>query len=105
MPEDTVIACSLSADYLTERLAEVRALGQASLLSRSEDGELRFRGDPDTRARLEAIVAAEARCCSFLAFELREDAGTLVLRIDAPGDARPIARELADAFAAGAEAA
>jgi MerR family transcriptional regulator, copper efflux regulator len=98
MPEDTPIACSLSAGELSDRLAEARALGRSSLVSRGEDGALRFRGDPDTRARLEAIVAAESRCCPFLSFDLREEAGSLVLRIDAPEAALPVARDLADAF-------
>ena len=105
MPGDTPIACSLSADELTDRLAEIRSLGRRSLVSSAEDGALRFRGDRDTRARLEAIIAAESRCCSFLSFELREEAGDLVLRIDAPDDAHAIRRDLAHAFSGGTEAA
>ena len=45
---------------------------------------LRFRPYPGIRERLEAIVAAEARCCAFLGFDLREDAGDLVLTIAPP---------------------
>lgn len=99
MPNDSPIACTLNADELTGRLAEVRALGASSLISSGEDGALRFRGDADTRARLGAIIAAESRCCSFLTFALREDEGDLVLWINAPKEGRSVAQDLADAFA------
>ena len=104
MASDTPIACSLGAAELPARLAEIRSIGRSSLLSADEDGELRFRDDPETRARLAAIVEAESRCCSFLRFELTERDGELLLRIDAPDEARPIARELSRAFAADSEA-
>ena len=105
MPEDQPIACTLSADELSDRLAEVRAVGRRSLISRGADGTLRFRGDADTVARLEAIIAAESRCCSFLTFGLRQHAGELVLTIEAPDTGRPVAQNLADAFTASTEVA
>jgi hypothetical protein len=100
MTTEPVIACSLSSDELPERLAEVRAIGRDALLSVSAEGVLRFRADDETRARLEAIIAAESRCCPFLTFELREQAGTLVLTIAAPDGAEPLAFDLVNAFAA-----
>lgn len=57
------------------------------------------------RRRLEAIIAAESRCCSFLSFQLREHPGELLLSIDAPEGAEPVVAELVSAFAAEAEAA
>ena len=59
---------------------------------------LRFRKSEEVRRRLEAIVAAEAECCSFLDFSLSEDDGGLVLSITAPTDAEAVADELATAF-------
>ena len=105
MDRDAPIACSLSNDELPERLAELEAIGRDALLSVSPDGALRFRADPAIRARLEAVIAAESRCCSFLNFDLREQAGELVLRIGAPEGAEPLAFDLVNAFAAGKEAA
>jgi hypothetical protein len=99
------IACSLSSDELPERLAELEAIGRNALLSVSSDGALRFRADPAIRVRLEAVIAAESRCCSFLNFDLRERAGELVLKIGAPEGAEPLAFDLVDAFAAGVEPA
>jgi hypothetical protein len=99
------IACSLSADELPRRLAEIGALGRDALLGKSPAGELRFRNDAETRARLEAIVAAESECCPFLDFELRAHGDELRLTVDAPEEARSIARDLRAAFEAGARTA
>ncbi len=78
MTEGTPITCSLGASDLRQRLAEIAEVGADSLIARSADGErhlLRFRSDADTRRRLEAIVAAEAKCCSFLDLSLEEQGG------------------------------
>jgi hypothetical protein len=102
MTEGTPIACSLSASDLRQRLDEIAEVGANSLIERSADGEphlLRFRSDPETRRRLEAIVTAEAKCCSFLDLSLAEEGGELVLSVSAPEDGEPIADELAAAFA------
>lgn len=99
------IACSLGADELPVRLAEIGTLGKDALLSVSPEGALRFRRDEATRARLEAIIAAESQCCSFLSFDLQETADELVLRITAPEGAEPLAADLVNAFAADTKAA
>jgi hypothetical protein len=101
MTEKTPIACSLSAGELQERLAAAAEIGAASLIDRQSDGErhvLRFRADPPTRARLEAIVTAEARCCSFLDLSLSEAGGVLVLLIAASQGGEATAEGLAAAF-------
>jgi hypothetical protein len=101
MTEKTPIACSLGAGELQERLAAAAEIGAASLIGREEDGRrrvLRFRADPPTRARLEAIVTAEARCCSFLDLSLSEAGGELVLSIAAPQGGEATAEGLAAAF-------
>lgn len=105
MTKDTPIACSLSADELPERLAEMSAIGRDALLGVTQEGALRFRADQPTRQRLESIVAAESQCCSFLAFELVEVSGELVLTVTAPAGAEPIAQDLVNAFAADRKAA
>jgi hypothetical protein len=100
MTPDTPIACSLSADELPARLAEMRSIGKNALVGLTPEGALRFRADAKTRARLDAIVAAESQCCSFLRFELAEAGSELVLSMTAPEGAEPLARDLVDAFAA-----
>jgi hypothetical protein len=103
MPQELPIACSLGADDLTARLELIAAIGAASLISRDVEGDtqlLRFSSDDGVRRSLEAVIAAEAKCCSFLDMEIRDEAGTLVLVIDAPAEAAPVAAQLAAAFAA-----
>jgi hypothetical protein len=102
MSSDLPIACSLSADELPRRLAEIGAIGQEALRAVEPDGTLRFDADPSIRQRLEAVIAAESQCCPFLTFELREDAGELLLTIAADDDAAPLVGELIDAFAGSA---
>ncbi len=102
MNKGTPTACSLGAGDLRERLNEIAAVGAESLIGRSTDGDrhlLRFRSTEATRRRLEAIVAAEAECCSFLNLSLEDQDDVLVLSISAPEDGQPVADELAAAFA------
>ncbi|HEY2715995.1 MAG TPA: hypothetical protein VGI73_07230 [Solirubrobacterales bacterium] len=96
-----VVACSLEAGALRQRLEEIAAVGAESLTGRSTSGDthsLRFRSDPATRERLERIVAAEAACCAFLDLDLRAEGDALVLTIAAPADGQPVADQLALAF-------
>ncbi len=93
----------LALSDLEQRLAEIAALGEESLIeSRTVDDRhlLRFRPDAATRRRLEAIVAAESQCCSFLDLSLSEEGGELLLSIEAPEAGRETADALAAAFAA-----
>jgi hypothetical protein len=101
MTAGTPIVCSLGASDLRQRLDEIAEVGAESLIERTDGARhlLRFRSDPETRRRLEAIVAAEAKCCSFLDLSLEEQGGELVLTVSAPQDGQPVAEELAAAFA------
>jgi hypothetical protein len=93
------IACSLDRGALEGRLEEVQAIGREALIHADSDGILRFRASPAIRARLQALVTAEAECCPFLELDLREADGELRLAISAPEGAEPVAAELARAFA------
>lgn len=101
MTDPKPIACTLGESDLSQRLDKIATLGAESLLRHEfKDGAhtLLFRHDHWTRRQLEEIVAAEARCCSFLDLSLGERDGELILVIDAPGEGRPVADELAGAF-------
>jgi hypothetical protein len=93
------LACSLDAKSLEERLAEMRAVGDEAFLGMQPNGDLRFRATEAARERLERIVAAEAECCAFLSFDLRDENGELRLTIGAPDGAEPVAAGLVQAFA------
>jgi hypothetical protein len=104
MTDSQPVACSLGADDLQKRLAAIAKIGADNLTDRKlEDGchVLRFSADAEVRKRLGEIVAAERECCSFLDLALVDDAGELVLTIGAPDEARPVADDLALAFAGG----
>jgi hypothetical protein len=101
MATDLPIACSLTAVEMPARLAEIAAIGRTSLLGvETGDGRatLRFREDAETWERLEAIVAAEADCCTFLAMTLGNEPEGIVLTIDPPAGAEPVMRGLVRAF-------
>ncbi len=101
MPSELSIACSLDSSQLPGRLAEMADLGRAALIDARIDArraQLRFAAGSGIRARVEAIVAAESRCCAFLRMRVGEEPETVVLTIDAPEDAEMVLAELVDAF-------
>lgn len=87
-----MIACSLNPTDLAQRREEMRAVPLLGARA-----ELRF--GRESRTELERIVAAEARCCSFLAMELRDDGEELVLTVDAPKGAEAVLGGMVEAFA------
>jgi hypothetical protein len=54
--------------------------------------------DAGVRQRVDAIVAAESRCCAFLAMRVTEAPDRIVLTIQGPDGAEVVVRELVDAF-------
>jgi hypothetical protein len=100
---DLPIACTLDAAEMLQRGAEISALGRDGLEA-VERGEgsvtLRFRPDPSVRERVEAIVAAESRCCAFLDFSIAEVEGATLLMIAGPEGAEPALHDLAALFSA-----
>jgi hypothetical protein len=87
------IACTLSPDGMTARLALIDALAADGLLDRTATDagmRVRLRDTPDIERRIREFVAAESACCAFLDFRLGRDGGDLVLDISGPADARPV---------------
>jgi hypothetical protein len=90
---DLPIACTLSPDGMTARLALIDVLAADGLLDRTatESGiRVRLRDTPDIERRTRDLVAAESACCGFLDFELGRENGELVLDISGPEAARPV---------------
>jgi hypothetical protein len=101
MPGELPIACSLSATELPERLAEMAALGGDALVdtrTKALHAELRFAAGEGVRERVEAIVAAESTCCSFLTMSVSDKPDLVVLNIDAPEGAGVVLDEMVAAF-------
>ena len=90
-------ACTLSAaDYATRR-DDITRIARTPLRSREPlDGgaRLTFAASDATERDLQAVIAAENECCSFLHFALERDAGMLRLDVTGPHDAQPIVAEL-----------
>ena len=90
---DLPIACTLSPDGMTARVALIDALAADGLLERSptEAGvRVRLRDTPEIERRTRELVAAESACCAFLDFDLVREPGALVLDITGPELARPV---------------
>jgi hypothetical protein len=99
------LACTLDAAELSRRVAEIAAVGKASLLAAEvEGGRAVLSFEAEARERLAAIVAAEAECCPFLQMTLDARAETVQLAIEAPAGGEPIVRDLVAAFGGGAPA-
>jgi hypothetical protein len=90
---DLPVACTLSPDGMTARLALIDALAADGLLDRTPTVagmRVRLRDTPDIEQRTRELVAAESACCAFLDFTLGREGGDLVLDISGPQDARPV---------------
>jgi hypothetical protein len=69
MSTELPIACSLSADELRSRKAQIAELGHDALVAarvEASRADLRFKGGAAVRERVERFVAAESECCAFL---------------------------------------
>ena len=87
------LACTLSGVGQKTRLEEWRTLRREALLSENEDGLVwTSLWRSDVRARLEALVAAERECCSFLTFELDAVAEGIRMRTHFPPSAEGMLR-------------
>ena len=90
---DLPIACTLTPDGVTARLALIDALSADGLLDRTPTDaglRVRLRDTSDIEQRARELVAAESKCCAFLDFDLGRDGGDLVLDISGPELARPV---------------
>jgi hypothetical protein len=90
---DLHLACTLTPDVMTDRLASINQLAQDGLIAReSTDAGLRvrLRDAEDIERRTRHLIAAESSCCSFLTFSLERVGDELVLEISGPDDARPV---------------
>ncbi len=94
------IACTLGAGDFKERVAGIRTLAARSLMSSHRKPlQLDLVYDREALPEVQALVAKESDCCSFLDFDLGHDDGGVRLTITAPIEALPAADELFAHFA------
>lgn len=97
---ELVIACTLGAGDLKQRVADIRDLARWSLRTSERQGlALRLTYDRDAMAEVEDVVAKESECCSFLTFDLDQDGQVVRLTITAPASAADAAGQLFAHFA------
>jgi hypothetical protein len=99
MKSELPIACSLSSAELSQRLADMSAVGRAGLLAAEVDGAravLTFRADQ--RERVAAIVVAETDCCAFLDMKVEDGPDAFDLVIEAPAGAESVVHDIVASF-------
>jgi hypothetical protein len=90
------IVCTLGGADQARRFEEWRALARTARVGHSElpDGaESRYRRSAEIEAELRRLVALEAACCAFLAFDLESTEEELRLTVIGPASALPLIRE------------
>jgi DNA-binding transcriptional MerR regulator len=92
-PAQIPLACTLSGDGQTARLAEWADLLAHATGKTDTDGgaDITFPADPDLAGQLAILAVREKGCCSFFRFILDlTAAGSITLRIQAPRGAEPL---------------
>ena len=90
---DAPIACTLTPTEFQAHVTELASLAERALRSRerTDRGErLTFDLSESIEGELDAAVAAEASCCSFLTMSVKRQEDRLVLDIAGPEEARPL---------------
>jgi hypothetical protein len=99
---DLPVACTLGLEDGAERMRRWKQLGERATPTARRTGrelEVRFHPGPGVREELEALAAAEAECCAFVAWTVLLDGGQPVLRVTAPEDRPEDIESIARAFA------
>lgn len=91
------IACTLSADAATDRIAEWRAALSASVADAVKTApgrvELRLVDAPATAGRLVDLAQREKTCCAFFTFTMEIEAEGATLVVEVPEDAEVVLDE------------
>lgn len=90
------IACTLAGEELRERGDWLERLGRHVVRREPRPGGavVRFRREQGVEAELQAVVAAEARCCPFLTLSLRPAGEFLELDVSGPPDAQGVVDQM-----------
>ncbi len=79
-------SCDLPQAAFGDRIAAWKDLGRAALDRTVADGRIvtTYPKDAGIRHRLTHLIEAEARCCPFLVFDVRETTDTLEVEVSYP---------------------
>jgi hypothetical protein len=94
-PVGLPVSCVLSAGDGAQRMQRWEALSVEGRPSARRCGHqlvVAYRAEPGVRDELEALAAAERECCSFVAWDVSQEADRVVLRVAAdPGSPDDVA--------------
>jgi hypothetical protein len=90
------IVCSLGGAAMAGRFEQWRDLARRARVAGAphpQGAVLRYRRQPGVEDELRRLVALEADCCAFLAFDLVAAGAELRLTVTGPAEAAPLIRE------------
>ena len=88
MTSTETLACSLAGDELIQRLGEWAAVASRATSRHVEKGRIvsTYPPDEDILRRLRDLIAAEAECCSFMQFEVKEGPDEVEVELRVPDE-------------------
>ena len=89
MHDEATCTCALDPREMSERVAAWREVAAQATARDVQEGRIVavYPPDPGLRARIDALIAAEAECCSFLKFKVSENEVGTVVELVFPPDA------------------
>ncbi|GAA3438329.1 hypothetical protein [Kutzneria kofuensis] len=95
MPEEPIIACSLTGGEQKDRAEQWRRLLTTAVRREPVDGGIRFVLPVEMSAQVATLAVDEQQCCPFFEFTLRLADGRLAFEVRAPAQAAEL---VADVF-------
>ena len=88
MTELPLLACSLDGKEQRDRVADWTKVIQRATSREVQDGRIisRYTSDPHLLGELRVLIAAEAECCSFMAFEVQETQDEVIVEVRVPSE-------------------
>ena len=89
-------SCTLQEPELLGRMQAWKQLASQAITRRVEGNRLvaTFQKDPQLLRQVQELIAAEATCCAFLEFTLKDEPGLIVTELRLPDDVPDAARML-----------
>ena len=92
MGQEDALHCTLSGPELMQRLADWKELGSNALTRevRTSGVVTTFPRRAEIAEQLQALIAAEAGCCTFMEFEVKEEPDQIVVELRVPDEMAPM---------------
>jgi hypothetical protein len=94
VPEEPIIACSLTDGEQQDRVEQWRRLLTTAVRREAVDGGIRIVLPTEMSAQVAALAADEQQCCPFFDFTLHLTEGRLAFEVRAPAHAAELIAEV-----------